>query len=342
MANLYTKTGDKGTTGLVGGSRVPKDSSRVHCYGTIDEANSMLGFAYSLTEHPYIKESINRIQKKLFVLGAELASDIKGISILKNKISEEDVTVLESIVDKCTETTGKQTEFVIPGVNSASAAMHAARTIIRRSERVIIHTSKITEIREILIRYVNRLSDAIYALARLEETYVQQQELREKIKCIVKKLLQEKQPHPAVLSNNQPLNLETAKKMAYYAEEKAKEMNIPIVFSVVDSGGNIILLHRMEDSLLVSIEVSMNKAYTANALKMPTNELAEQVLPGAPLYGLQNLNAGKIVVFGGGYPYQVNGKVLGGIGVSGGSAEEDMLIAQFALRQVSGGDKNEY
>ena len=336
MANLYTKTGDKGQTALVGGSRVSKDSPRVNCYGTIDEANSMLGLAYSLTEHPYIKECIYAIQKKLFVLGAELASDENGFSILKKTISEEDVAILEDIVDKCTETTGKQTRFVIPGVNSASAAMHVARTIIRRGERAIISAGGNENIREILIQYVNRLSDAIYALARLEETYVEQTEMKVKVEEVVKKTM-EKAGMLKNVNQNRPFNLETIKLMAQYAEEKAKEINVPMVFSAVDEGGNLLLLHRMEEALLISIKVSMNKAYTANALKMPSNELAELIVPGAEFYSLQNLDDGRIIAFGGGIPYKVDDKVVGAIGVSGGSAEEDMEIAQYALRQVSGG-----
>ncbi|MFV0518184.1 MAG: cob(I)yrinic acid a,c-diamide adenosyltransferase [Aminipila sp.] len=336
MANLYTKTGDKGQTALVGGSRVSKDSLRVSCYGTIDEANSMLGLAYSLTNHLYIKECIYSIQKKLFILGAELASDEKGINILKNTISEQDIVYLEQIVDKCTETTGKQTEFVIPGVNSASAAMHSARTIIRRGERAIITAGKHENIRETLIKYVNRLSDAIYALARLEETYKQQEDLRTKVENVVRKTL-EKAEILQDVRKNIPFTLDNIKLMAEYAEEKAKDMNISIVFSAVDNGGNLLLLHRMEEALLISLKVSVNKAYTANALKMPTNELAPLIVPGAEFYGLQNVDEGKIVAFGGGLPYKVNDKVVGAIGVSGGTAEEDLEIAQFAIRQVLGG-----
>ncbi|QIB69168.1 cob(I)yrinic acid a,c-diamide adenosyltransferase [Aminipila butyrica] len=336
MANLYTKTGDKGQTGLVGGARVPKDSPRVDCYGTIDEANSMLGLAYSYTEHPYIRECIHGIQKKLFVLGAELASDEKGLSILKNTISDEDVAVLEGIVDTCTETTGKQTAFVIPGVNSASAAMHVARTIIRRAERTVISASRQVDIRENLHRYINRLSDAIYALARLEETYVEQAELRAKVEETVRKVV-EKAGGQRDDCQNPPFDLETIKRMAQYAEQKAKEMNVPMVFSAVDSGGNLMLLHRMEESLLISIKVSFSKAYTANALKLPTEQLAELIEPGGEFYSLQHLHEGHIIAFGGGIPYKVDGKIVGAIGVSGGSSEEDMAIAQFALKQVSGG-----
>lgn len=126
MANLYTKTGDKGQTSLVGGSRVSKSSLRVECYGTIDEANSMLGLAYAQTDREYIRTTVHRIQGRLFSLGAELASDEQGAAGLTGKISEEDVAFLEGVVDKCTETTGKQTHFVIPGVDPASAALHVA------------------------------------------------------------------------------------------------------------------------------------------------------------------------------------------------------------------------
>lgn len=175
MANLYTKTGDKGQTSLVGGSRVGKDSPRVDCYGTIDEANSMLGLAYSLTNNAYIKETIHTIQQKLFLLGAELACDENGKDVLADNIlTDSDVAFLENVVDTCTETTGPQREFVIPGVNSASAALHVARTIVRRGERAIIAVSRKEAFRDVLLQYVNRLSDAIYALARLEETLIKE------------------------------------------------------------------------------------------------------------------------------------------------------------------------
>ena len=142
MANLYTKTGDKGQTSLVGGARVSKDSPRVECYGTIDEANSMLGLAYAQTDRAYIRTTLHTIQGRLFSLGAELASDEKGLEKLKGTISEEDVAFLEGVVDTCTQTTGKQTHFVIPGVDPCSAALHVARTIVRRAERHIVTLSQ--------------------------------------------------------------------------------------------------------------------------------------------------------------------------------------------------------
>lgn len=171
MTNIYTKTGDDGTTGLVGGSRVSKDNPRVHCYGTIDEVNAALGLAYALTENEYTRDCIDQIQRKLFVLGAELASGEGGLALLGDRVLREaDVDMLEGMVDRCTLTTGMQASFVIPGVTPASAALHMARTVARRAERTMISARRSVEFRDVTYRFVNRLSDAVYALARLEET----------------------------------------------------------------------------------------------------------------------------------------------------------------------------
>ena len=133
------------------------------------------------------------------------------------------------------------------------------------------------------------------------------------------------------------MSLESLKKMAEYVEEKANEIGVPMVFSAVDAGGNLILLHRMEDALLASIKISWDKAYTACTLKAPTCALPDLTVPGGGLYGLQNLCDGRIVVFGGGYPIMKDGKVIGAIGVSGGTAEEDMAVATYAIEKMQGG-----
>ena len=304
MANLYTKTGDKGQTSLVGGSRVSKSSLRVECYGTIDEANSMLGLAYAQTDREYIRTTVHRIQGRLFALGAELASDEQGAAGLTGKISEEDVAFLEGVVDKCTETTGKQTHFVIPGVDPASAALHVARTIVRRAER---------------------LSDAVYALARLQEDLTQEERLRAQVTALVRKQLS------APEGGLPPFSLASLQRMAQRAVERAGQLGVPVVFSAVDSGGNLVLLQRMEGALLGSVDVSAGKAYTANAFQMPTHELGQAARPDGPLYGIDASAPGKIVLFGGGFPYVVNGEVVGGIGVSGGTVEQDMDIAWYAM-----------
>ncbi len=325
MANLYTKTGDKGQTSLVGGLRVSKASQRVDCYGTIDEANSMMGLAYAQTSLDFVRTSLHTIQGRLFALGAELASDHETAETLKGRIQETDIAFLESVVDKCTETTGKQTHFVIPGVDPASAALHVARTIVRRAERNMVQLAETEPLRELLLRYVNRLSDATYAMARLQEDTTKQEQMREKVTQLVRSALASAQPA------EKPLNLARAQEMAKRAEVKAKEMGVPIVFAVADSGGNPILLQRMEGALLVSVDVAQAKAYTASAVKVPTHVLAEVAGSNGPLFGIDNATPGKIIIFGGGFPYECGGEVVGGIGVSGGSVEEDMEIARYAM-----------
>ena len=129
------------------------------------------------------------------------------------------------------------------------------------------------------------------------------------------------------------LNLQTAKKLAEFAEEKGKEIKVPIVFSIVDDGVNIILIHRMENSLLASIDLSLNKAYTAVSLKMPTDKLKDLCKPGEELYGIQHTN-NRFVIFGGGIPFIYKGKVVGAIGISGGSVEEDICVCEYALKKV--------
>lgn len=169
MYKLYTKTGDKGTTGLFGGSRVDKDSLKVEAYGTVDEVISLLGLAYSKINSDELKKEINSIQKKLFTLGGELASDDKGIGCLKELVSETDVKNLEHLTDKYMEITGPINEFVIPGKNESSAVIHVARTVVRRAERRITTLAREEKVRKEVSMYINRLSDTLFAMARFEE-----------------------------------------------------------------------------------------------------------------------------------------------------------------------------
>ncbi|ALF10864.1 cob(I)yrinic acid a,c-diamide adenosyltransferase [Parageobacillus thermoglucosidasius] len=317
---IYTKKGDKGETGLLGGSRISKDSLQVACYGTLDEANAALGVAYSQIENKEIKSIIRDIQKQLFVVGAELASDEKGYSLLKEKVSGKDVTTLEDIIDHYEKKLGPIHEFIIPGETTASSHLHLARAIIRRAERLIVNLSKTSNVRLEIIQFMNRLSDALFMLARAEVYYSMVEGIKEKV---IEKIRTGKTSHE--------LTLEMALKMANVAERKAAEIGVPIVFTAVDASGNIVLLHRMKGALLASLDLSPNKAYTAVALKMATHELAPLIQPGRELYGIQVSNQNKIVTFGGGYPLKINDEIIGGIGVSGGSVEEDMEIAQAVL-----------
>ena len=127
------------------------------------------------------------------------------------------------------------------------------------------------------------------------------------------------------------LKLDFAIKMIKAAEKKAKAIGVPMVVTVVDEGGNLVAQHRMDSALLASINISKNKAYTAVAVKVPTHELAALSQPGQPLFGIHNADGGRIVIFGGGFPLKQGDHVIGGIGVSGGSVEEDVACAKAGL-----------
>ncbi|WFD10944.1 GlcG/HbpS family heme-binding protein [Tepidibacter hydrothermalis] len=133
------------------------------------------------------------------------------------------------------------------------------------------------------------------------------------------------------LNELKELSLEIVKEMAAAVEEKAACMNVPVVFAAVDAGANLMLMHRMEDAFITSVDIAINKAFTSAALKIGTHEVTPNIQPGESLYGLQLTNDCKIVTFGGGFPIIVDGKVVGAVGVSGGTVEEDMAIAQAAL-----------
>ncbi|WP_099361317.1 GlcG/HbpS family heme-binding protein [Fredinandcohnia onubensis] len=127
------------------------------------------------------------------------------------------------------------------------------------------------------------------------------------------------------------ITLDLAKKIIAGAEEEANKIGVSMVISVVDEGGNLIAIHRMDDAWLASIDIAQNKAWTSVALKMPSANLADATVPAAELYGLNTTNNGRLVVFGGGIPLEIDGKVIGAVGVSGSSVPHDVQVAEAAV-----------
>ncbi len=127
------------------------------------------------------------------------------------------------------------------------------------------------------------------------------------------------------------VTLDVAKELIAAAEEKAEEIDVPMCIAVVDDGANLVGFHRMDDALLVSINIAQNKAYSAMAVKLPTDEIGAAAQPGEDLYGIETTDEGRVVTFGGGFPLERDGQFVGGVGVSGGSVDEDMTVAQAAV-----------
>lgn len=164
---IYTRTGDDGTTGLIGGTRVPKDDLRLEAYGTIDELNSWIGYIRSLKECEDEATFLIEIQKKLFVIGARLATDTSKIDLSeKLPCTIEDIQTLEKEMDRMLETLEPQSHFILPGGSEAVSLCHIARTVCRRAERRIFQLSGKIEFPSELLWYINRLSDFLYVLAR--------------------------------------------------------------------------------------------------------------------------------------------------------------------------------
>lgn len=127
------------------------------------------------------------------------------------------------------------------------------------------------------------------------------------------------------------VTLDEAKELVAAAETKADEIDNPMIITVANDEGNLVAQHRMDDAWLASVSISRNKAYTAAALDMPTHELAEPSEPGNSLYGLQTTDDNRIVIFGGGYPLERDGEVVGAIGVSGGAVSQDREVAEAGV-----------
>lgn len=160
---VYTKTGDAGTTSLVGGKRVPKDCARLESYGTIDELNAQVGLLLTYVSEPVDRETLIGIQNNLFVIGAQLATEAPQVpSVI---ITSVDVTKLEQSIDAASEGLPKWRGFTLPGGCRPAALAHVCRTICRRAERRILALNSSEEVAPELLAYVNRLSDYFYILA---------------------------------------------------------------------------------------------------------------------------------------------------------------------------------
>ncbi|APG64108.1 ATP:cob(I)alamin adenosyltransferase [Tenacibaculum todarodis] len=170
---IYTKTGDKGTTALFGGTRVPKYNLRIESYGTADELNSHIGLIRDQEISEHIKSSLNKIQHDIFTLGAMLATPPEK-ETLKNgkerlnilKVENNSIEFLEKEIDKMNEELPQMTHFILPGGHQTVSFCHIARCVCRRTERLVVELSEQEPINPDVLMYLNRLSDYLFVLAR--------------------------------------------------------------------------------------------------------------------------------------------------------------------------------
>lgn len=302
-SRLYTGYGDKGYTSLLKNKHVQKTDTIIEVIGTIDEYSAVLGLARAQCADEKLCQDIKKVQKKLISIMGELAGG-------EISVTEECVKAVESLCDKyCPQ--GFES-FTLSGETIVSAELDIARTVIRRAERFASKLLTLNKIRPLTYVYLNRLSDMTYAMSQ----YASQDNKKAPLKI------------GAVNSEITELTLGLAKEISLAVEKKAEEMGKNVVIAVLDAGANLMLLHSMQDSYIASRQIAQDKAYTAVALKMPTH-IALNESRGGALDGLSATDSNHIMLLGGGEPLIINGKVVGAVGVSGGTADEDIAFAQF-------------
>lgn len=324
---IYTKSGDQGMARLMNPNLISKADDRFDALGTIDELTSHIGMVKCLCG-PDVQEKLSRIQQTLQIVMA-------GIADPRNRdyvISEAEVTFLETEIDNMENSFPREKKFILPGNCEKSARLDVARTVARRAERCVTEMGKKYGVDTHTRQYLNRLSDFLYILGRMADYEDAQEKLQEKKdvremteQTVVEQVLER-------IGGYHALPLEKVTPFMQKIEAYAKANGKKAVIAVCNAQGNPIAVHVMDDAFLVSFQVAVQKAYTAVAVKMSTMELGRLVQPGQTFYGLDSLQDGKIVAFGGGVPLVMGGRIVGGLGISGGTGEEDHELCEYGLR----------
>lgn len=328
---VYTKNGDAGITSLVHTRNVPKSDDRIQFVGTADELNSQIGLVKSQLTDEQTRAFLEEIQNTLMKIMAGVADPFNQ----KYKLKEESVSVLEQEIDRMEGLFNRIQGFVLPGANPLSAQIDIARTVARRAERALAAVSIKFGTDTGAKKYMNRLADYLYILARYTDDQAADNKISAQstpgsaeVSQVSEALVQEVLKRMGMPGR---ITLEAAKRLIQKVEEEAERRGKKAVIAVCNPEGNPVAVHVMDGAFLVSFDVAVKKAYTSVAVKMSTKELNALAQPGQTFYGLDKMDGGKIVIFGGGVPLKVGDTMIGGLGISGGTAEEDHSLAEYAL-----------
>jgi ATP:cob(I)alamin adenosyltransferase len=315
--SIYTKNGDTGFASTINRKMIPKNSPIFSLLGTFDELNSALGVARSKMPADS-GEIVRSIQQDIISYSTELAGGEKFAT--KDKVAG-----MEKSIDMIMESVSQITAFITPGNSAAGAALDMARSVARRAERELFTSKQTGGISREAMMWANRLSDLIYALARLMDAKTSGNTAPLEVQ-------------KANFISAAPISsvqigasfMETGLWLCRQVLTKAQEMRLAVVTAACDAGGNPVALLRADGAYIASVDIAQNKAFTSVSVQMSTEQLGTLTQPNGPLYGIQNTNGGRIVIFGGGIPLYENSKLIGGFGVSGGSAEQDTSLAHYA------------
>lgn len=340
--SLYTKKGDTGFSSTMNRIMLEKSSPVFHLLGTLDEFTSALGMA-----KPWIPaqllEIVRQIQNDVILLSEEIAggprfaTHERVASLEKATASIEETTS----VSAGAQSTGGALGPAVPGATQAGAALDLARAIVRRAEREAVALSQRRGLSRDIMAWLNRISDLVYAMARLADqltgTGEGEQPRNTSAPSAPADMPEEGGLPPLPYGSSGPGFAAQAVNLCFQVLERAREMGFRASAAVCDSGGFPVCSIRDDGALLASVDIAANKAFTSVSMKMSTKQLAPLAQPGASLYGIQFTNGGRIVVFGGGVPLERDGAVIAGFGVSGGTEEQDTRLADIALQLFKGG-----
>ena len=404
--NIYTKGGDKGITSLIHTKNVSKSDDRIQLVGSIDELTSHLGLVKTLLREQKSSagagsrtadgaaEQTKRTLELFEEIQQTLITVMSGVADPYNKdykIGDEKTGTLEAEIDRLEALFERPKRFILPGQNRLSAEIDIARTVARRAERALASVSVKFGSDNGTKKYMNRLADYLYVLARYEDAkesgdtrvgtekkqgsenrtsqtqfsgepaaYAGQHMSRDKaagqpgsyrgktddtgrtgmgdtgmdesgdqkISEVVQEVIRR-------VSASDKITLEQAKRLIEEIEKEAQRRGKKAVIAVCTPDGNPIAVHVMDGAFLVSFDVAVKKAYTSVAVKMSTMELNALAQPGGTFYGLDKMEGGNIIIFGGGVPIKVGDAIIGGLGVSGGTGEEDHSLAMYGLSKLA-------
>ena len=341
---MFTGSGDRGMTSLKRDRNVSKADDRIQAIGEIEDLITHIGMIKLHSDDVSLKADLEKIQRNLLVC-------IEGISDpyhKDNKISEEEVKILTEKMENLKASYPMTAWEPLPGGCEASLRIDMARSVARRAERWLTSSDKKYGGQPVRKQYMNLLSNYLYALARYTDHVESKKTAQpavavQPVVTVPAKPVNEKVPVAEltkeiviqeVLKRIQTMDrvtLDIAKKLIEKIEGYAVSVGKKAVVAVCGPDGNPIAVHVMDGAFLVSFDVAVKKAYTAVSVKMSTMELGKLVQPGQTFSGLEQIEKDKLVFFGGGVPLFAGDKLVGGLGISGGTGEEDHDIAEYAL-----------
>lgn len=351
----YTKSGDKGTTSLFRTKNVSKSDDRIELTGTIEELSSHLGLVKTLLADADAVRMLEKIQRTLLSVTAGVSDPYSK----DYRVPEEATESLEDEIDRLDALFTEPKGELLPGASRLSAQIDVARAVARRAERAYASVSVKFGGDNGAKKYLNRLADYLYVLARsVDETEPAPDppsETENRGVCVM--AMPEPENVNTVPANRQDggraggstveeqvvrevlrqmgiqgkITLDGAKRLIEKIEEEADRRGKKAVIAVCGPDGNPIAVHVMDGAFLVSFDVAVKKAYTSVAVKMSTMELNSLAQPGGTFYGLDKMEGGNIIIFGGGVPLKLGDSIIGGLGVSGGTGEEDHSLAEYGL-----------